>query len=64
MTNEKLDMLKSLMTWSHEIIVNGETDTSEFSSTLDEETFEFVRDLILDSEIVEENPQTKGGGCE
>lgn len=51
MTKEKLEVLKQFIHLCDEIVIKAENDEATFEAELDDESFEFVRNLILDSSL-------------
>jgi hypothetical protein len=63
MSKEKLDMLKNLFTAAYELEVKCSCEqTPDFEAVLDDEAFEFVRDLVLGHTPTEstQKPNRKG----
>jgi hypothetical protein len=53
MTKDKLEALQSFVSLSDNITISGENDEAMFEAELDEETFEWVRDKLLEDIDIE-----------
>jgi len=58
MGERKLDMLKSLFKFSYEIELKGlDEEIAAFEAVLDDESFQFIRDLILEQKPTDSTQQ-------
>ena len=55
MTKEKLENLKNMMEIVKSIMVIGENEDVMFNGELDDESIEYIKDLVINSELIEVN---------